>query len=246
MLRVIKRLPLISTLVTLCAVVIMFALANWQLQRGLDKAQRMQSIDSASNSASYSLETLLTRNQDIQDLPISFSGSINPQHVFLLDNRIKQGRPGFDVYVIAQSDTHNVLVNFGWVAGKQMRDDLPEVSLPDRLNDAQGRIVLPSDNPMVTETATHDALWPKVIQQIDIQFIEQVLHAEVLPFVITLTQSNEQFIRDWQPVVMPPEKHYAYAVQWLGLGIAAFFVYFFALRARLRSGLKKGSHEQDE
>ncbi|MEI8650065.1 hypothetical protein P4S73_22935 [Paraglaciecola sp. Hal342] len=60
----------------------MFALANWQLQRGLDKAQRMQSIDSASNSASYSLETLLTRNQDIQDLPISFSGSINPQHVF--------------------------------------------------------------------------------------------------------------------------------------------------------------------
>ncbi|MDO6840300.1 SURF1 family protein [Paraglaciecola chathamensis] len=224
----------------------MFALANWQLQRGLDKAQRMQSIDSASNSASYSLETLLTRNQDIQDLPISFSGSINPQHVFLLDNRIKQGRPGFDVYVIAQSDTHNVLVNFGWVAGKQMRDDLPEVSLPDRLNDAQGRIVLPSDNPMVTETATHDALWPKVIQQIDIQFIEQVLHAEVLPFVITLTQSNEQFIRDWQPVVMPPEKHYAYAVQWLGLGIAAFFVYFFALRARLRSGLKKGSHEQNE
>ncbi|QHJ12451.1 hypothetical protein FX988_02708 [Paraglaciecola mesophila] len=224
----------------------MFALANWQLQRGLDKAQRMQSIDSVTNSTSYSFDAVLARTQDIQDLPISFSGSIESQQVFLLDNRIKQGRPGFDVYAVAKSNDHNVLVNFGWVAGKQMRDDLPEVSLPDRLNDAQGRVVLPSDNPMVKETATQDGLWPKVIQQIDIQFIEQVLQAEVLPFVITLTQNNAQFIRNWQPVVMPPEKHYAYAVQWLGLGIAAFFVYFFALRARLRSGLKKGSHEQDE
>jgi cytochrome oxidase assembly protein ShyY1 len=221
----------------------MFALANWQLHRGLDKAERMQSIASASNNEAFSLETVLNLNQDLQDLPISISGTIDSKRVFLLDNRISQGRPGFDVYAVAQSDAYRVLVNFGWVAGKQMRNDLPEVSLPDRLSEMQGRVVLPSDNPMISETATHEALWPKVIQQVDIHFIEQVLQKSLSPFVITLTGSSEQFIRNWQPVVMPPEKHYAYAVQWLGLGIAAIIIYFFALRARLRNGLKKGTHE---
>ena len=105
---------------------------------------------------------------------------------------------------------------------------------------------MPTDNPMITETATQEAIWPKVIQQVDIHFIEQVIKLELPPFVIKLTDSSDGFIRNWQPVVMPPEKHYAYAVQWMGLGIAAFLVYFFALRARFRAAHKKGSHEQHE
>ena len=74
---------MISTLVTLCAVVIMFALANWQLHRGLDKAQRMQSIASVSSNASLSLERVLTLDKDIQDLPVSFTVAIDPQKIFL-------------------------------------------------------------------------------------------------------------------------------------------------------------------
>lgn len=237
---------MISTLVTLCAVVIMFALANWQLHRGLDKAQRMQSIASVSSNASLSLERVLTLDKDIQDLPVSFTGAIDPQKIFLVDNRIHQGRPGFDVYGVTPGQTQNVLINFGWVAGNSMRNDLPQVILPNTLSGALGRVVVPTDNPMITETATQEAIWPKVIQQVDIHFIEQVIKLELPPFVIKLTDSSDGFIRNWQPVVMPPEKHYAYAVQWMGLGIAAFLVYFFALRARFRAAHKKGSHEQHE
>jgi len=33
------------------------------------------------------------------------------------------------------------------------------------------------------------------------------------------------FARAWQPQVMTPEKHIAYAVQWFGLAIALFIIY---------------------
>lgn len=235
MLSVIKRLPIVSTLVTLCAVVIMFALANWQLQRGLNKAQRIESMATASAREPFSLEQIKVYKGDIQDLPITINATLNPKQVLLLDNRIHQGRPGFEVLAVAKSDGHNVLVNFGWITGKQIRSDLPTVTLPNLLAGERGRVVLPSHNPLITETATLTATWPKVIQQIDIHFVEQMLQIELAPFVITLTvNDNPQFVRKWQPVVMPPEKHYAYAVQWLGLGVAAFLVYFFALRNRLK------------
>ncbi|WP_240919814.1 SURF1 family protein [Paraglaciecola sp. 20A4] len=234
MLKYIKRLPIVSTLVTLCAVVIMFGLANWQLQRGLDKTQRIESMATASARESLSLEQVRTYKGDIQDLPITINATLNPEQILLLDNRIHQGRPGFEVYAVAKSDGHNVLVNFGWITGKQMRSDLPTVTLPDLLAGERGRVVLPSNNPLITETASLAVTWPKVIQQIDIHFVEQMLQIELVPFVIVLTvNDNPQFVRKWQPVVMPPEKHYAYAVQWLGLGVAAFLVYFFALRNRL-------------
>jgi len=236
-------LPVVSTLVTLCAVVIMFALANWQLQRGLNKAQRVASIAAASSRETFTLEQIKFYQGDIQDLPIVISGTLNRAHILLLDNQIHQGRPGFGVLGIANSDGQNVLVNFGWVAGKRVRTELPTVALPNTVSGALGRIVLPSNNPLITETATLDAEWPKVIQQIDMRFIEQVLQVKLEPFLLTLTENNNpQFVRKWQPVVMPPEKHYAYAVQWLGLGIAAFFVYFFALRNRL----KKVSNEEHQ
>ena len=51
-------------------------------------------------------------------------------------------------------------------------------------------------------------------------------------------QDNSTFIRNWQPVVMPPEKHMAYAVQWFLLGVAALVIFIIAQRNKLKRNKK--------
>lgn len=38
------------------------------------------------------------------------------------------------------------------------------------------------------------------------------------------------FARQWKPVIMPPSRHIGYAVQWFGLTITLWLLYFFWLR----------------
>ena len=88
---------------------------------------------------------------------------------------------------------------------------------------------------MVKETASVDGIWPKVIQQTDLKVIQQHYTQEILPFVVLLnTQESSIFIRDWQPVVMAPEKHLAYAVQWFLLALAALVIFVIAQRNKLK------------
>ncbi|MCL5256048.1 MAG: hypothetical protein M1363_08050, partial [Gammaproteobacteria bacterium] len=39
-------------------------------------------------------------------------------------------------------------------------------------------------------------------------------------------------VREWPIVVMPPHRHYAYAMQWFGLALAALIVFLVASRER--------------
>ena len=92
---------------------------------------------------------------------------------------------------------------------------------------------------MVKETALLDGQWPKVLQQTDLKVIQQHYDQEVLPFVVLLnSQETSAFVRDWQAVVMAPEKHLAYAVQWFLLGFAALAVFVIAQRIKLKRNNK--------
>ena len=56
--------------------------------------------------------------------------------------------------------------------------------------------------------------------------------------VLLNAQNNSTFIRNWQPVVMAPEKHMAYAVQWFLLAFAAIGVFIIAQRNKLKRNKK--------
>ena len=63
--------------------------------------------------------------------------------------------------------------------------------------------------------------WPLRVQQIELEKFSKLIGIQLLPFVIYL-DTNEAlgYEKNWQPIVMPPEKHRAYAFQWLALSIA--------------------------
>ena len=230
------KLPVVSTLVTLLAIVIMFALGLWQLQRAEQKSTRLVMIEAAATTSPLTLGKIINSREDTRDLPVRLTGTLNPETYLLLDNKIHQGRVGFEVLALLNTDSGNVLINFGWVAGDPSRQSLPEVELPYALQDIQGKVAIPIVNPMASETADIVQNWPKVIQQLDLAFIEQVLQVPILPFIVQLDPlATSGFVRQWQPVVMSPEKHIAYAIQWFGLALAALMIYGFALLGKIKN-----------
>ena len=231
-----SRLPFVATLVTFLCIVIMFALGNWQLQRAEQKTARLIAIEQASNTALVDLQQVLRSNIDeMLDMPVSFDGAADGTRYFLLDNKIHKGRVGYQVLVPVQTDSGTVISNFGWVAATNSRAILPSIQIDAQKVRYGGVISKPLNNALVKETALVDGNWPKVLQQTDLKIIQQHYEQEVLPFVVLLNaQETSAFVRNWQAVVMAPEKHMAYAVQWFLLAFAALVVFVIAQRNKLK------------
>ena len=234
------RLPIVATLITFICVVIMFALGNWQLQRAEQKTARLLAMERSAKTEQVGLQQVLRSNIDeMLDIPVNFSGTAEVTRYFLLDNKIHKGRVGYQVLVPLQTSLGIVIANFGWVAATNSRDILPSIYIEAENTDYAGVISLPLNNAMVKETALADGKWPKVLQQTDLKVIQQHYKQEVLPFVVLLNaQETSKFVRNWQPVVMAPEKHMAYAVQWYLLGFAALAVFIIAQRNKLKRNKK--------
>ncbi|MGS2721069.1 SURF1 family protein [Paraglaciecola aestuariivivens] len=236
MFRLISRLPIVATICTFVCVVIMFALGMWQLQRAEEKSLRLAAIHEAQQSQPLSLTEVLAANlEQMLDIPVSIQGQAQTQSLFLVDNKIHQGRVGYQVLLPIQTARGLLVSNLGWVSATNSRDKLPEIDLGALASNFNGVVSIPSHNTMVTETALVDGLWPKVIQQPDLTVIQQHLQQPILPFVLLLDPDPTQdFVRNWQPVVMPPEKHLGYAMQWFLLAFAAVLVFSFAQRNKIR------------
>jgi cytochrome oxidase assembly protein ShyY1 len=214
----------------------MFALGNWQLQRAEQKTARLLAIEIAAKTAQVDLQLVLYSDiNEMLDMPVNFEGTANAARYFLLDNKIHKGRVGYQVLVPTQTYLGTVIVNFGWVAATNSRKLLPNIEFNTEKLQYSGVISLPLNNTMIKETALVDGNWPKLLQQTDLLVIQQHYNQEVLPFVVLLdAQETSSFVRDWQPVVMAPEKHLAYAVQWFLLAFAALVVFVIAQRNKLK------------
>jgi cytochrome oxidase assembly protein ShyY1 len=63
--------------------------------------------------------------------------------------------------------------------------------------------------------------WPLRVQQIELDKFSVLLDKPLLPFVLYVNETELiGYKKDWQAIVMPPEKHRGYAFQWFSLAIA--------------------------
>ncbi|MCW8093331.1 SURF1 family protein [Alteromonas sp. ASW11-130] len=217
------------------AIAVMLGLGAWQLDRMNQKQQRLASIAQKEHLGIIPLAEL-DEHKDIRDLKVGFSGQVDTQRVFLLDNQINHGRVGYQVLAPIDTNQGTILANFGWLQGNPQRSVLPVFELPQLLTEFTGYIRMPALNPFVSETANKTSSFPMVIQQTDIETLSLFAGKTLLPYTVMIdTPDDPQFIQHFTPVVMSPEKHFAYAFQWFGLATAAVvitFVVFFKQREK--------------
>lgn len=232
MLSFIRRLPPLATLVALSAFVITSSLGVWQWQRAGDKTARLAQIEQRAEASPLELFAAMQMGKQAVDFPLRVEGRFSADITLLVDNKLRDGMPGYEVVGLLDTDAGWLPVNWGWLKAGTARDALPDFHLPDGLITLNGRVGEPSLNSFIRETASGAQRGLVRVQQFDPAWIEQHYQLQVLPLMLYVTEPGE-LRRDWQPVVMPPEKHLAYAIQWFGIALAILIIFFFAVRRTL-------------
>jgi surfeit locus 1 family protein len=199
-------------------------LGIWQTARAIEKEQRIERITNYQNSVSISLDVLLTlqnSHEDINDIPLKISGTFDDEKVFLIDNQTHKGRLGYRVLQVLKLENASVLINLGWIEGFIDRSKLPKVESVSGFHVIVGNVRLVEKGLVLSEQVFEHPQWPLRVQAIDIEQFSQLISQKLLPFVVYLdTKERIGFEKNWRPIVMPPEKHRAYAFQWFSLAAA--------------------------
>ncbi|MFW1677273.1 SURF1 family protein [Pontibacter sp. JAM-7] len=198
---------------------VLIGLGCWQLQRATEKQQLIDSMQQAEPMAFLPpLQTLSSG----QYQPVRLTGLLDPQRYFLLDNRTRDGKVGYEIIGVFQprQEALLVLVNLGWLVAPVSRDNLPQVVLP-REEVEISMLVKATDKQLLLAEDHWSEGWPKRIQTLDFNLVQRFV-SQPLWQAEARAQApvvSELDIR-WNLNLVPPERHLGYAVQWFALALA--------------------------
>lgn len=213
------------SLVLLVLGLLFLRLGSWQLER---KAEKEALFERYASAPVLALGQAL--DQEVEFARVAARGRFDPSRHLLLDNRIWNGRAGVHVLTpFTLEDGRSLLVNRGWLPLPPDRRSLPGFATGSGERTISGRLVRPPAGAL--QLGEQDILapdqWPQLVTYLDMEAAAGALGESLQPWILRLDADDPMGFegRDWQPAVMGPEKHGAYAVQWFGLLAAAVAIW---------------------
>ena len=212
------------TLLTAAAVMVFLALGNWQLRRAaekqalLDLQTRQLQLPPIRLQGGESLARLGRYRR------VVVTGTWDPEHQFLLDGRIHQGRAGYEVLTPLQLDGDGViLVNRGWVPASGDRYRLPPVTVTKRRVTVRGRVDrFPQAGMDLPGMRQPTPGWPAVVQILEPRIAAARLGKTVADYQIKMDPDlPDGYRRDWRLEHVRPQRHIGYAIQWFSFAAIA-------------------------
>ena len=238
------------TLATLILLPFLSGLGIWQLERASWKQALVDTHAARTREPAIVLSALLPVTATSEYRNVTAKGRYDLAHQLLLDNRLHQGRAGYQVLTplrLADSSA-TVLVNRGWLPVGASRAVLPELDGPAGTIRLGALVKLPPEEifRLGTDEERH-AGWPQVIQAIDMAALEDRLGYALLPVVLLLDPDDAHgFARDWQAVYgVTPDKHRAYALQWFTLAAVLLLIYIGVNSKRITNETAREGNEKD-
>ena len=172
------------------------ALGNWQARRADDK------------------RALAEHRQRIV-----VHGEFMPERSVLLDNKVRGGRPGYEVVTpLRLAQGIHVLVNRGWIAAPPRREQLPEITTPRGRLRIEGVMLPRFAQPL---KLAESAKGP-VRQSLDLKEFAVETGLALQAFVIEQhSDAPDGLARHWPPPDAGVQKHQAYSFQWYSLAALA-------------------------
>ena len=227
------RPTLWPTLATLVLFPVLLGLGGWQL----DRAQFKQALDARAEAQSAlppavlgaGLGEAVLRSESWGHRRVRASGRYLPRQ-FLLDNRTRRGVAGYHVLTPLLFDEEGalgVMVNRGWIPLGPDRSLRPELPVPDGALEVRGRSRMPGETFLLGDAGYGGAVWPQVVQSIELAEMEESLAVDLLPFVVELDPAEPHgFAREWRTYGgLSPQRHRAYAFQWFALAATLVAIY---------------------
>jgi surfeit locus 1 family protein len=219
-------------------------LSAWQLRRAAESREVSARFAAAGDATA--LETAPDAlTEELRFQRVALTGHYVPDPQILLDGRVHNEAAGYEVLTALElSDGRNVLVDRGWIRADPDRRVLPDVTVDGSEREVRGRLerlpraALKLGEPRGVPGGTGPvilALYPTAAE------VGRWLHAPVLDYELLLdADASDGYVRDWQAPVMSPERHLAYAGQWLLFGLGSIVAAVVVLRSA------RASREQEE
>ena len=198
-------------------------LGIWQLDRARQKVAIVAQIQEQAALPVAVLDA--TSDLDVIEpfRRLRVRGNYLAEKQVLLDNRIQQGRVGYEVITAMQiEDSDNIiLVNRGWVPLNYDRRILPDIRIDAAVHWVVGRARLPSKNFILREKQFNTMQWEPVWQNLELDVYQRLTSLLVAPFYLELDdEAPYGFERRWVGYTDRwIARHRGYAVQWFALGI---------------------------
>jgi cytochrome oxidase assembly protein ShyY1 len=172
-------------------------LGNWQTRRAAEK-----------------------RALGAQAQSVSVTGTFVPRYSVMLDNKLRQGKPGYEVVTplrLPGGDLH-VLVNRGWVQAPPTRDVLPEVRTPSGEVRIEG--VALEHLPRLLNLDPNEK--GRVRQNVDLPAFAAETGLRLEPRIIEQhSTTDDGLLREWPRLDTGVEKNESYALQWYSFAALA-------------------------
>ena len=227
------RPVLLTSIVTLLLLYVLISLGNWQTHRAEYKENLMQQLAERQHKAATDLSYLMTHSNGHGDPDYSHvyaHGEFLANKQLLLDNRVENNIPGYEVYTPLVLPNHKaILIDRGWVQQAQTRQQMPDIQFQAKAaNIVDGTLLPPPAKGLVLGGYTNSyQKWPVVIQYLDINEISEHTGYDFYPYVIRMNkdQPNAYTI----PAItfgLSSNRHRGYAFQWYTLALTLLIIYF--------------------
>lgn len=206
------------------------ALGHWQAGRAEEKRVLGRQLDQAMRAPPMEISSAITDAAALVSRRVLARGRFDAEYTVLLDNKLRRGRPGYEVVTPLRLDGSHVLVNRGWVAAGRTRDALPSVPTPAGVVRVEGVALA-----RLARTLELGEARGRVRQNVDIDAFGAETGLRLLPLVIQQQSAlDDGLVREWPRPDSGIEKHESYAFQWYSLAVlaVALFIGFSIRRVR--------------
>ena len=226
-----------ASLTFFCLLLLVLSLGVWQIDRGYKKKELENTFLERQSQPVKEIKYNTFENSDLYR-NVVLEGKYLDQ-IFLLDNKIYNGKPGLKVFSPFESINESlVLVSRGWIEFED-RSNLPMIKTERNALKIQGILRSESKDFILENDNMKKNTNPILVQTINLDELSNYLGKPLSPYILELSElSKSAFVKTWQPINLSSFRHFGYAVQWFGLGLVLIIGYLFFLR-------KEGTKENE-
>ena len=202
------------------------ALGRWQLERGRAKAAYLEAHAAALSREPVGFSSALERGTPVR---VAGEGRYDDAVTVLLDNRVRDGRVGFEVHTLFRpaDGSRALLVDRGWVPLPPDRTVPPIAPAGDAPTRVSGLLVAPPSHGLAVGTLRWSRGAPPLWPRLELETLEAPTGVPLARAVVLLDDGAPHgYERAWRPLpnTLPPERHRGYAAQWFALAAAVVVV----------------------
>jgi len=204
---------------------LLISLGFWQLDRADEKRAIEDQIASA-NSGDVEIVASTEFLKEKEYYHVRLQGSYIDDKQFIYDNQIVDQISGYYVLtpLVLKGDSKAVLINRGFIPWNGRRDKLADIDIADKLTEVKVQISKPVKR-MELEASELTGDFPVLIQALDLDEISTIASLDFASVIGLLSpESDNGFVRQWEPYTGSIERHIGYAIQWFLMALVLAFI----------------------